>query len=147
MHLIHKIISLKFYLFLCLIFPMSNLYAKKYIDPDNDTILELDSDRRNVLQSVTIKANHIYDDEVQLEKAKNKIQAQILSSNDSEYGVYTVVIGDNLKSISQKLYGIPDRWREIALLNEERIVRNEVKPGTKLRFRKSKVIETLQNKK
>lgn len=110
---------------------------KKYTDSDNDTIIELDTERRNIIQSVTLKANHVYDDEKELEKAKTKIQSQVLSARESEYGLYRVLKGESLKSISVKLYGTKDRWKEIFLLNEERLIKNEVIQGLIIRYKKN----------
>lgn len=45
---------------------------------------------------------------------------------------YTVIPGDTLRSISEKVYGDPERWREIYRANKNKVERGSVIPGTVL---------------
>ena len=41
---------------------------------------------------------------------------------------YTVLQGDTLKSIAQKIYGDPGRWKEIYNANKDKVERGSVAP-------------------
>lgn len=126
-------------LFTCIISP--KIYSKKYVDKENDNINELDTDRRILLQSITLKANHIFDDENQLANEQNKLQAQLVKVDEPDYGEYMAEEGDQLQTISEKIYGTPERWNELAILNETILINNNVTPGMKLRYKISNKIE------
>jgi nucleoid-associated protein YgaU len=122
-------------IFLIIPFISNSLWALDYIDKNGDQINQLDTERRQKIEKLAIKPNHVYDDEVQIESSKSNVTAQVLQTDKSEFGEYIVGEGDQLKSISQKLYGSTKKWRELLLLNEDKIKNNVIYKGMKLKYK------------
>ncbi|MDO9181273.1 MAG: hypothetical protein Q7U04_02640 [Bacteriovorax sp.] len=100
---------------------------KTFTDKDGDVILVLDTEARLKLRSgKEIKATNIYDTEAAPSKP---VAPKIL-----KYKIYQVLPGENLKTISEKLYGTQDRWKEIQIFNKSDPDGLDIKPGMKLKY-------------
>jgi len=119
-----------------ILFLNANAQVKSSIvDKDGDTITVLDQEVRNMLNSTkNLKASNVYDDEDSIEKFKSKFEKDILTNKKIEFGEYIVVSGDSLKVISQKIYGTTKKWKELQVVNEEKLKDTTIKIGMKLRF-------------
>ncbi len=109
--------------------------TKVIVDKDGDNITVLDQEVREMLNSTkNIKASNVYDDEESIESFKSKFEKEILTNKKIEFDEYVVVSGDSLKLISQKIYGTTKRWKELQVINEEKLKNTTIKIGMKLKF-------------
>lgn len=115
------------------IFPVVN--PNVFYDKDGDAITILDTEARNKIHATKeISASHVYDNQEDLEKFKSQYEKKVLGEKKHKYGIYVVLPGDQLKKISQSLYGTTKRWNEIRLLNENILKNNSIQTGMKLRY-------------
>lgn len=106
-------------------------------DEDNDEVMVLDGRIRQKLQETQkTKATTIYDNEKASDVVQNLVEEKVVKTEEFSY--YTAEEGDTLQKISQKIYGTTKRWKEIQLLNEEKLPNENIKKGMKLRFRPKK---------
>lgn len=128
---------MKSLLFLSVIISL-NTYAqttKSVVDKDGDIVTILDQEVREMLNSTkNIKASNVYDDEESIETFKTKFEKELLTNKKIEFAEYVVVGGDSLKLISQKIYGTTKRWKEIQVINEEKLKDTTIKIGMKLKY-------------
>lgn len=109
--------------------------TKTIVDKDGDNITVLDQEVREMLNSTkNIKASNVYDDEESIESFKSKFEKELLTNKKIEFGEYVVVSGDSLKLISQKIYGTTKRWKELQVINEEKLKDTTIKIGMKLKY-------------
>lgn len=106
-----------------------------FYDKDGDTITILDAEARKTISAKKeIKATHVYDNQAEIEKFKTQYEKDVLTDKKKKYGYYTVAPGDQLKRISQKVYGTAKRSNELLLLNEGILKNDNVKVGMKLKY-------------
>lgn len=114
-------------------FPVVN--PNVFYDKDGDAITILDTKTRaNIEATKDIKANHVYDSQPEIEKYKAQYEKNVLTEKKKNQGVYVVKKGDQLKKISQKLYGTTTRWNELLLLNEAILKNANIQTGMKLKY-------------
>lgn len=100
-------------------------------DDENDEVIVLDQKLRKQIKTTTDqKATNVYDNEKSTQVLKEVVVTEV--SKGIPKITYTVVGGDTLQIISQKLYGTTKRWKEIFLLNEDKLSGESIKVGMKL---------------
>lgn len=100
-------------------------------DDENDEVIVLDQKLRKQIKTTTDqKATNVYDNEKSTQVLKEVVVTEV--SKGIPKITYTVVGGDTLQIISQKLYGTTKRWKEIFLLNEDKLSGENIKVGMKL---------------
>ena len=65
-----------------------------------------------------------YTMKLQLRKVTEKAVSEDLAATGTTQQTYTVVSGDTLQKISQKVYGTSTRWKEIYNANKDTIEKN-----------------------
>jgi len=106
-----------------------------YVDGDGDNITVLDTAlRAQIKKNKELNVSTLYDSGEDLEKFKKKYTSTVLPDGKDNIGIYKVQKGDQLKRISQKLYGTQKRWQEIQYLNEEMLAGKGLRPGMKLKY-------------
>lgn len=114
---------------------LSAQITKTILDKDGDNITVLDHEVRELLNNTkNIKASNVYDDEESIESFKSKFEKELLTNKKIEFAEYVVVSGDSLKLISQKLYGTSKKWKELQVINEEKLKDTTIKIGMKLKY-------------
>ena len=114
---------------------LSAQITKTILDKDGDNITVLDHEVRELLNNTkNIKASNVYDDEESIESFKSKFEKELLTNKKIEFAEYVVASGDSLKLISQKLYGTSKRWKELQVINEEKLKDTTIKIGMKLKY-------------
>lgn len=100
-------------------------------DDENDEVIVLDQKLRKQIKTTTDqKATNVYDNEKSTQVLKEVVVTEV--SKGIPKITYTVVGGDTLQIISQKLYGTTKRWKEIFLLNEDKLSGENIQVGMKL---------------
>lgn len=100
-------------------------------DDENDEVIVLDQKLRKQIKTTTDqKATNVYDNEKSTQLLKEVVVTEVAKGTPKI--TYTVVRGDTLQIISQKLYGTTRRWKEIFLLNEDKLSGESIKVGMKL---------------
>lgn len=100
-------------------------------DDENDEVIVLDQKLRKQIKTTTDqKATNVYDNEKSTQVLKEVVVTEV--SKGIPKITYTVVGGDTLQIISRKLYGTTKRWKEIFLLNEDKLSGESIKVGMKL---------------
>lgn len=100
-------------------------------DEENDEVIVLDQKLRKQIKTTTDqKATNVYDNEKSTQVLKEVVVTEVAKGIPKI--TYTVERGDTLQIISQKLYGTTKRWKEIFLLNEDKLSGESIKVGMKL---------------
>lgn len=130
----HLVVNILIIFFVC----QSLAYATEnevYVDEDGNSVTVLDTAlRAKIKKNKELNVSTLYDSVEDLEKFKNKYTSTVLSDNKEKIGFYKVQKGDQLKRISQKIYGTQKRWQEIQYLNEEMLAGKGLRPGMKLKY-------------
>lgn len=113
---------------------IKNIEKKWVKDDDNDEVMILDGLVRSKMKdSQKLKATTIYDNE-NVSGAVSGMVAEKFT-RDEELLEYRAQDGDTLQKISEKIYGTTKRWKEIYLLNEDRLPSEVVKKGMLIKYR------------